>query len=458
MSLNKISFYNLLALLVWLPLPLGSNRIWAWGVVGIWVSIITALTALGYRHEKLKFPTNRIRDGWWIFLPLVASQIWVFVQLLPMKIGVLDILSPLAAETYESSGLDKGTISLDLFATTTSLIKGVIYTLFAFCTTLLVSDKKRVRVVLITLVLSGTTQALYAVMEILLQWDYTPVFGMEISDRANGTFVYHNHLANYLLLCLCLGIGLLISQLHVSASGSVTERIRRWIEGMLSGKMLIRSALVIMVIALVMTKSRMGNTAFFLATLIGGITTVIFYKRKPRALIALVISLFVVDTLVVGSIFGLDKVKDRLENTAFISETRDEVVSWSIDIIQAAPYTGTGMGSYYGVLPAYSKANVGFYDHAHNDYIQFTTELGVITSFLLGLMIAYGLFICIKTVKNRHSRTFKGTAIGCYMATLAMLVHISVDFNLQAPANTMMFVLILVLINCSYSLNAINRV
>ncbi|MDN3684756.1 hypothetical protein QW180_18940 [Vibrio sinaloensis] len=87
---------------------------------------------------------------------------------------------------------------------------------------------------------------------------------MKVSDRANGTFIYHNHLANYLMMCLSLGAGLLVSQLHVSPAGSWHVRIQRWVSGVISSKkMFVRSALVVMVIALVMTRSRMGNTAFF---------------------------------------------------------------------------------------------------------------------------------------------------------------------------------------------------
>jgi len=64
---------------------------------------------------------------------------------------------------------------------------------------------------------------------------------------------------------------------------------------------------------------------------------------------------------------------------------------------------------------------------------------------LLGLLVLASLRQAIYTLRNRHNNLMKGTAFGCMMAIIGMLIHITVDFNLQAPANTVYFVLILTL-------------
>lgn len=442
--LNTASFYSLISLLVWLPIPLGSNRIWAWALAGIWVCVCLGMSIMSFRSHWQAFPWQRLKQLQWLVIPLIAFQIWGMVQLIPLSESLLAILSPLASEAYQVCD-GAGSLSLDRFATYTSVVKGSVYVMFVLAAIILIDSKQRIRTVLVVMLLSGCIQAVYGALVVLLGFEFSPVFGIRLPDVATGSFIYKNHLANYLMMCLCLGAGLLVSQLHVTPSGSWAVRIQRWVSGLISNKMLVRCALIIMVIALVMTRSRMGNSAFFSATLIGGFVALAVYRHKPRALVTLVVSLLLVDTIVVGSLFGIAKVKDRLEQTSLTHETRDEVVQWSLDIIERVPLTGTGLGSFYSIFPAFSQANVGYYDHAHNEYAQFAIEAGLPATLLLGMLCLTALYKTIMTMRRRHSKTMKGTALGCFMAIVGMLIHISVDFNLQPSANAMTFLLVLVL-------------
>lgn len=452
---EKISFYLLLALIVWLPIPLASNRVWAWSLVEVWVAIQAILLIVSYMESERPFPFARLWRFAWLIVPLVLFQLWTLIQILPIKMDWLELFSPRAAEIYSAIGVDSGSISLDRHATQVALYKGIAYMLFAFNVILLVYTPKRLKQVVTAVVASGTLQAFYASLAVLLGWKYSLVFGFKESGIATGSFVYKNHLANYLMLCLSLGIGLIISQLHISPSGTWFERLRRWGEGLVSRKMFVRLALVIMVIALVMTRSRMGNTAFFVATTLGGLVALVFYKYKPRALVPLIVSLIIVDTVVVGTVFGLDKVKERLEQTSVLSETRDEVLEWSLPILADYPLTGTGMGSFYAIFPSYTQYNIGFYDHAHNDYLQFAVEAGVPATLILGFTCLWAIYLCVRSMNKRNSKTLRGVALGCLIALIGMLMHISVDFNLQAPANAMTFILILVLAGCTSSIKIV---
>ena len=60
-------------------------------------------------------------------------------------------------------------------------------------------------------------------------------------------------------------------------------------------------------------------------------------------------------------------------------------------------------------------------------------------------------------MRKRDSRTMKGISLGCIMSIIGMLIHISVDFNLQPMANAMTFILILFLANATAVLPAIGR-
>ncbi|MDW6091972.1 O-antigen ligase family protein [Vibrio rhizosphaerae] len=438
-------WYSLLLMLVWLPIPLGSHRMWSWSIFEIWIACQTLLLTVSLWHQ---FPWQKIRKFVWLLAPLSLFQLWVAIQAIPLPLEVLRVIAPDVAQIYRQAGADVGSLSYDRYATFTGLMKGIAYTLFALNAVILIDSVKRVKTVLYALVISGTFQAFYGGLTILLDVRQSWVFHLPQGNRATGTFVYFNHFANYLVMCLCLGIGLIISQLHQTESGSWQVRIRRWFSALLSAKMMIRLCLIVMVIALIMTRSRMGNAVFFSVIACGGVIALCFYQRRPRALTALIISMMLIDTLLVGTLFGIDKVKQRIESTSVAAETRDQAVAWSLDIIRDYPLSGTGLGSFYSTFPHYTHYNIGYYNYAHNEYIQFAVEAGLPAVVLLSLPILIALWFCFRGIRTRHSKTLKGTALGCLMGILAMLAQISVDFHLQAPANAVTFILILVLSGC----------
>ena len=244
-----------------------------------------------------------------------------------------------------------------------------------------------------------------------------------------------------------MGIGVLVSQLSLTGSGDKLWRKARGVAQMiLSPKMVIRLSLIMMIIGLILTRSRMGNSAFFFALASVSVFAFFFYNRKPKHLRLLIVSFFIVDLILIGTIFGVEKVKQRLAETSLASETRDEVVRDSLPIIADHPVFGMGGGSYYSSFPSYHPIQYsGFYDHAHNDYIQFAVELGVPITLMLGLMMFYCLWLALKTMVKRRTPLYQGVAFGCAMAIVHLLLHSTVDFSLQSPAIGLLFVSILCL-------------
>ena len=86
----------------------------------------------------------------------------------------------------------------------------------------------------------------------------------------------------------------------------------------------------------------MGNSAFFIALIIVSALALIFYKKKPRSFKILIVSFFILDLIIIGAIFDVEKVKQRLSETSLQSETRDEVVRDSIPLILEKPFLGHG--------------------------------------------------------------------------------------------------------------------
>jgi len=256
-------------------------------------------------------------------------------------------------------------------------------------------------------------------------------------------------------MCLAIGIGLLLANLSKTPAKNWREWSRRTLQVLLGPKVRLRLYLAMMVIALVLTHSRMGNTAFFvslsLAALIGLIlslgkkhTAISSYETRTR--IILFASLIVIDLFIVGAWFGIEKVVERLEQTSATSESRDEVNEYASEMWQDHLLTGTGGGSFYSAFMRYIQADVrSFYDHTHNDYLEFGSEYGLIGFIPLSLCVVICFYISLKAQRQRRSALMRGMGFAATMGIISLMIHSAVDFNLQIPANAALFLVLMAL-------------
>lgn len=427
LSFHKTLFFAFLLFVFWLPIPLGSNRPWAWSLNEIYVAflLLGCLFLLPAAQWWLAIQRAKV-----ILIPVALFTLWSWVQ------------------SWPSLGL-----SSDQALVFISAVKSLHYLQICLVAALLVDTPQKLKILATTMIASGICQAFYAGVILLLELQTSPFFSLPLSQRASGSFVYHNHLANFLMLNLCLGFGLLIAELNHQTTQGWRNTLKKLLAILLSDKAFIRLGLVIMVIALVLTRSRMGNIAFFVALSIGSLLILLFYKTKPKSLYLLIVSLFIVDALVVSNWFGLDKVRQRLAETSLQNESRDDVVRDALHAIQERPLTGFGNGTFYSTFPSYNQGKVVlFYDHAHNDYVQFTLESGLIATSVFGIMVLFCAWRALSAFRNRTNKTMRGIGLGSLMAIIGMLLHMSVDFPLQAPATALYFLFCLLIANWSMTL------
>lgn len=438
--MSRVIFFIICALVIWVPIPLGSNRPWAWSLLQLIIAIAFLLhLANAWRGQKPLLPENK--KAYWLLIPLFFTQVWVFIQ-------QLSVFS----------------ISLDPGQTQIMLLRGISYSLFAWLVIIYVNREQRVKRLLQCIVLSGLFQAGYGALEILLDGSLGWLFVAPDSHRANASFVYHNHLANYLALCLAAALGLLMYELATEKLASRwRERLRSFYELILSSKIIVRLSAIVMVITLIMTQSRMGNAGFFISLTLIGIYAWFFYYRKPVHFNLLIISVLVLDMLIVGAMFGVERVAERMEATSFQSEVRDNVVVDSLPMLQEHLFTGSGLGSFYSTFPSYQPGIYhAFYDHAHNDYLQFLAEIGLIGSIPLFVAIISIVYFAIQTMRqtDRSNKNKINRAVGftVAIAVVHMALHSTVDFSLQAPANSLIFILLLSLIMSVSNKNSTSRI
>jgi O-antigen ligase len=355
-----------------------------------------------------------------------------------------------------------GVVSLSVDAGVSGMmaLKSAAYFCLYLLLLLSIDSRGRLRMLCYVIVCSGLFQSVYGSFMTLSGFEY--LLGVKKTTylgTATGTFVNRNHFAGYLEMALATGIGLMM----VTGKNGVHESSRRWrgklrrlLSLLLSGKAILRLILIAMVIGLILSRSRMGNAAFFNSLLITGLFAcgVSSSFRRPGVYV-LLISLVVIDIFLLGRWFGLEKVVERLEQTSLATEGRDDVLYYAVPMLKDFIWTGTGAGTFYYVFPQYAgEPQMSGYDHAHNDYLELLSDLGVIGFSALVGVVLLSLWQAIKALRHPRSSFVRGMGFAGFMGMLSLLIHSAVDFNLQIPANAMLFIAMLALPTIALSVDS----
>jgi len=142
---------------------------------------------------------------------------------------------------------------------------------------------------------------------------------------------------------------------------------------------------------------------------------------------------------------GLAPVEERWQTIETSYEDRFLVWQTTFTLIKHFPLTGTGLGTYELAYPPYKPQKFGamIMDHAHNDYLEFLSEVGLIG--FIPWLAFFLLFLAssVRALLTRRSRYSIFLGASGLAAIVALLVHSLADFNLQIPANAMLLFLIM---------------
>jgi O-antigen ligase len=207
-------------------------------------------------------------------------------------------------------------------------------------------------------------------------------------------------------------------------------------------------ALVVMVLGLIFSMSRMGQlsltaSAAFLAMLC--LAGAVQRKRKGSGVMLLVLAVI----LCLGGLWGVWKglrpVEDRWQAFAVSYDDRSAVWRTTLKLCQDFRLTGAGAGAYGLAYPPYKPAGYGAIamEHAHNDYLELLSEVGLFgfVPWLCFYLLFFALAIHAWLRRRNPYSRFLGA--GGLVAAFALLVHSLADFNLQIPANAMLLFMIM---------------
>ena len=465
--LDRSSFSMLLLSLFWAPVPLASNRRWALALLACMLAIGLLLAALSATLLTLSAPSKkRLHAGPpWLALGAAAG----FCMLIAAQV--------IGATQF---GIET---TLDAYQTRQYLLTTLTY--FAAMGLVVWSARtpRRILAVLGTVLATGLFQATVAIVLNSSGATYNYLFTeFQQGGRASGTFASADHLAGYMQLSLAAGLGLMLAQFSTQTPGGRGAGWRFWLSQALnfvmSGKMLLRLALVVLVVALVLTRSRMGNGAFFLSLALIGALVAMRSQRLRRPALWLVASMALVDILIIGQWIGLEHVVQRMQATAESSSNavatfglsgppprpteeslaqRMEVPRLSLQLVAEKPWFGHGAGSYRLAFEAIKPADVygGHWDHAHNDYVQVAVDTGLVGVLLWVAIGALTACRALRALADDQPRLTRGVGVAALMAISCIGLHGMVDFNLHIPANSLTFSVLLALVwNAPYAYRA----
>ncbi|MEM9531223.1 MAG: O-antigen ligase family protein [Pseudomonadota bacterium] len=418
------------------PVPWGSNRDPIWLLQGAVLSLLLLTAVWVIPGERWRQTFDRYR---WPLLLLAGWLAFGLLQLVPLP--------------------GAGSVSLDVFASATVWLQSVLLCLLLLLVLVLLERPSRLAALALAMVLAGFVQAFYGSLMVLSGTEWLVLekktYGIGL---ATGTFVNRNHLAGLLNTCLALGVGLLVGQVlrgHGAAGGSGVRRFLKWLFG---PQARLRLMLVVLVIGLVLTHSRMGNAGFFLSLGLVAVLALWRLRPLPRGLLVLLLTLVLVDLAVVGSWFGFEQVVARMTETG--QSTAESTNLGDVDRLNISRETlaaardylwlGSGGGTFEQLFPAYRPVDLRkTYDHAHNDYLEFLLEYGLVGSaFLLGFA-ALALRSAWRALNRRRNPLLRGLALGGLMACAAAALQAWVDFNLHIPACAAFLMLTLALMMAS---------
>lgn len=450
---RKIIEYGILGLIIFSPLPAAS--VYEWCILVIQLAVLIMMGAYLIMGEKPKHDellSNVIKWPRILFIGLFA---FIFVQILPLPKFLVKILSSNTYSFQENFSPDFSKIkfmSLSLIPSHT-LQEGLeilSYFLLGFLIFKTVTSRRQIMRIFSLLVIMGVFEAFYGLFELYNKNPHI-LFYKKIHnlDSVTGTFVNRNHFSGYMEMIIPLAIGLILARIDLFSLAGLKwrEKILRLSEKRFSSNLITAMGIIIMALAVVFSKSRSGVfLVVFIFILFFELSFLYFgrVKEKQKGIRNFLKVLF----LLIAFIALYVGIGDTIERFAMdkLLRTTGRPLYWSntTDIVGNFPLFGTGLGTFSSVYPAFEQIGVsGRVSHAHNDYIEYLSEIGLVGMILLLGGILFMLVNSFLIWRVRRHPEVKGLALGGMVAVVSILIHSITDFNLHIPANMLLFTIVL---------------
>jgi O-antigen ligase len=291
-----------------------------------------------------------------------------------------------------------------------------------------------------------------------LTWNGKLLWFRRVASRMPfGPFVNHNHFAGYvemiIPIAVSLGLYLLESRRATAADGAAgSASAPMFAAGEVKASQyhshgqaaLAMFAAVILVVSLMFSLSRGG----ILSTMVS--VTVLFgilwrRIRSRRLAWSLAVGLPVIVMILIAWI-GVGVIAEHFTTSEGMSNDasfRARALIW-VAIVRHVPeflWTGSGAGTFEeSFAPFTPLGTAARWDKAHNDYLQFAWEDGLVGLVLFGFAAQRFIRRYAWPALTRRRDQLDLFRVGLVISLMSIALHSLVDFNLQIGANGFLFV------------------
>lgn len=392
------------------------------------------------------------------FFPLLLLCAWFFLQLIPLPPQVIRFLTPGYAALYDQglwlfAPLTWRPLSLVPAATLNEALRLSAYAGFYLVMVNLLSSATFLRQLLRILAIFFGVYAFVGLVQFFMPgskvlWFFAswPVTG----GNHFATYVNRNHYAGLLGMIIPLLIVVALRSFPPTGYGSWRERlIDLFTDRQLSSSLLFCLISILAMVSVFFSLSRGGTLSMAGSSLVmlGLLLANRSLHGRRRVFVVVLVC-----AATLGAFFGLDPLIQRFATTftasGELNAQRPEYWRDSLDLFQAAPLTGSGAGTFIDAYPPWQTAQTGIsvVDHAHNDYVEALTDLGLVGITLLAWFWISFLRSVLPAWKKRRSGQARLVCCGAFSGLVAISLHSFTDFNLAIPANGLYFMLLLAIL------------
>jgi O-antigen ligase len=364
---------------------------------------------------------------WLVFL----FPAYVVFQLIPLQPGILQILSPARASLLHdlarvSPGLNSAPLSVNPPSAVLSL-----FTMLGYIVTFLLMRELAWRfsarpwTPVVPLIALALFEAGLGMLQVFAGWP---------AASALGTYTNRDHFAGLLetILPFAALYGILIfrdKKLFSSAASSALKACAVW------------AIAALVLLAIVYSLSRMGFLAALSALFTVGALAA-WPRLRSRAwrwsslgaigvMIALIFAFFPPNQLI-------ERFADISSAEKISADTRLALWRETIPLVSEYRFLGCGLGGFESVFLKHQAVATNFrVEFAHNDYLQYLAELGLVGFSILAAILVGLLVQTLRGAVGFGNESSRLLLIACAGGFVAILLHSVVDFNMYIPANAM---------------------
>ncbi len=408
--------FLLAALIIVSPLPLGCVFCWSFFLLLFLLNLASLLLLKG----EAEVSDNRVE------VPLFLLMGFMAFQIVPLPKFLLRLISPAGVKILSLSLGDFNFHPLSVAPSRT------VFYFVGFSSFILLGlvlwrrEWKREEVLFLTksFIILGLWESLFSILKFLAHRKRVLVFWGSESTFPTGTLRNPDHFSALLEIILPISLGYIYYKMKRESLVRVLS----------SREVLFLLAPLSILLAIALSHSRAGVVTT-------GISLLIFFQltvgrkmipRHRRAYRIFLLSL-TLSVLALGGLFTYRK---------GLKLYRGQIWALSLQAFKDYPVLGSGFGTFPDLIETYRR-EPGFLSliaHAHNDYLEFLTEGGLLGASLLFVPLILAFFSGFQAWEDRRYPLVRCIGAGFISGVLAGAFHSFFDFPLRIPSVALAFV------------------